>query len=207
MTDFHYPVALTGDLVKSCRVVATRDDLALQLPRWRAAAQVGAGFGEVTELLLGACSPSKVTVIDPFVLHEEEELWRSQVNPGQAGLNHELYFRERFAEPISKGRFDLFKGQAFEAIDWLTNGSIGIAWVQGRTNYRDVRDHLQGLLPKMCSDGAMVVSNYIMADYLSKTDYGVIQATNEFMVKNRWEMFAISLPSSMFCDVAIRRAR
>ena len=59
----------------------------------------------------------------------------------------------------------------------------------------------------MSGDGVIVVANYIMSDYLSKSDYGVIQATNEFMVKNRWEMIALALPSSMFCDVAIRRAR
>jgi hypothetical protein len=53
----------------------------------------------------------------------------------------------------------------------------------------------------------IVIANYIMSDYLSKSDYGVIQATNEFMVENRWEMIALALPSSMFCDVAIRRTR
>ena len=207
MTDFFYPVALTGDLTRSCRVVATRNDLALQLPRWRAVAQVGAGFGELTELILGVSSPQKVTVIDPFHMHNEAEFWRSHLKAVEARLDHEHYFRDRFSGPISEGRLELFKGEAFEAIEWLTNGSVGVAWVQGRTNYRDVRDHLQSLLPKMSGDGVIVVANYIMSDYLSKSDYGVIQATNEFMVKNRWEMTALALPPSMFCDVAIRRMR
>ena len=207
MTDFHYPVALTGDLTRSCRVVATRNDLALQLPRWRAFAQVGAGLGEVTELILGVSSPQKVTIIDPFYMHNEGEFWRSHLSAAEATLDHEHYFRDRFSGPISEGRLELFKGEAFEAIEWLTNGSVGVAWVQGPTNYPDVRDDLQRLLPKMNDDGVIVVANYIMSDYLAKSDYGVIQATNEFMVKNRWEMIALALPSSMFCDVAIRRVR
>jgi len=207
MTDFFYPVALKGDLTRSCRVVTTRNDLALQLPRWRAVAQVGAGLGELTELILGVTSPQKVTVIDPFNMHNEAEFWRSHLSAVEARLDHEQYFRDRFSGPISEGRLELFKGEAFEAIEWLTNGSVGIAWVQGQTNYRDVRDHLQSLLPKMNGDGVIVVANYIMSDYLSKSDYGVIQATNEFMVKNHWEMIALALPSSMFCDVAIRRTR
>jgi hypothetical protein len=207
MTDFHYPVALTGDLTRSCRVVATRDELAMQLPRWRTVAQVGAGLGEPTELILSVCSPPKVTVVDPFTLHNEAEFWRSHLSGDEANLDHENYFRDRFSGPISEGRLELFRGEEFEAIEWLTDGSVGTAWVQGRTSYRDVRDHLQSLLPKMNDDGVIVVANYIMSDYLAKSDYGVIQATNEFMVQNRWEMVALALPSSMFCDVAIRRVR
>ena len=207
MADFHYPVALTGDLTRSCRVVTTRNDLALQLPRWRDVAQVGAGLGDVTELILGVCSPSKVTVVDPFGLHNEADFWRSHLSAAEAKLDHERYFRSRFSGPISEGRLELFRGKASEAVEWLTNGSVGIAWVQGRPNYRDVRDHLESLLPKMSSEGVIVIANYIMSDYLSKSDYGVIQATNEFMVKNHWEMIALALPSSMFCDVAIRRVR
>ena len=49
------------------------------------------------------------------------------------------------------------------------------------------------------------MNDYIMFDHKSKTDYGVVQATNEFMIENNYEMLFFAFHPQLFCDIAIRR--
>ena len=51
----------------------------------------------------------------------------------------------------------------------------------------------------------LILNDYIMHDYMTDTPYGVIAATNNFMIEHDWEMVYFALQAGMFCDVAIRR--
>ncbi|MGE5271075.1 MAG: hypothetical protein ACM3JG_15540 [Thiohalocapsa sp.] len=205
MADFHYPVALPPEALRSCRVVVNRGDLAGLLPKRRQVVQLGAGFGELSEVILGSCSPQKLTVLDPFILHTIDGGWEARV--GQPGLDHQQHFRKQFAAPLAQGQLEMRQGEIFELIEQLPDRGVGIAWIADDTKYAVIRDHLKALLPKMLNDGQIVISNYIMSDYLTGEVYGVIQAANEFIVAERWEMIGFALQSSMFCDVVIRRSR
>jgi hypothetical protein len=207
MADFHYPVALQPDATKSCRVVVSRSELAGLLPKRRPVAQLGAGLGDLTELILNRCSPQKVTVLDPFTLHTVGDFWAQRTGGQDGAADHQQFFRTRFAGPIAQKRLEIVPGEIFETIPKLPDRGIAVAWIEDDTSYPVIRDHLKALLPKMATDGQIVVSNYIMSDYLTGHVYGVIQAANEFMAQNKWEMLVLALQSSMFCDVVLRRSR
>jgi hypothetical protein len=207
MADFHYPVALGPDAIKRCRVVVSRDELAGLLPKRKLVAQIGAGLGDLSEVIVTRCNPQRLSVLDPFTLHSITDFWQDRLGKRAAALDHQQYFRERFAGPMAQGRIALVPGEIFETIPTLPDRGVGIAWIGNDTSYIVVRDHLQALLPKMANDGQIVISNYIMSDYLTGNAYGVIQATNEFIVANKWEMTLLVLQSNMFCDVVICHSR
>ena len=185
MADFHYPVALTSSSTKNCRVVASRDELVGLLPKRQLCAQLGAGLGDTSELILKRCSPQSLIVLDPFSLHTTNQFWQERLGARAETVDHQQYFRERFATAVSQGRMQLADGEIFEMIERLPDGGVGLGWIEGDTSYNVVRDHLQALRPKMAADGQILVANYIMGDYLTGNVYGVIQATNEFIVDNR----------------------
>jgi hypothetical protein len=206
MADFHYPVALPPEALRSCRVVVNRGELAGLLPKRRQVVQLGAGLGDLSDIILNRCSPQKLTVLDPFNLHTITDFWHERAGAA-ARADHVEHFRKRFSGPVGQGRLEMVQGEIFETIEQLPDRSVGIAWVAEATQYSVIRDHLKALAPKMANDGQIVVANYIMSDYLSGEVYGAIQAVNEFIVSNRWEMIVLALQSSMFCDVVIRRLR
>jgi hypothetical protein len=47
------------------------------------------------------------------------------------------------------------------------------------------------------------MNDYIMRDLGG--EYGVIHATNEFMIAENWEMIYFALEQNMFCDVVLRK--
>jgi len=49
------------------------------------------------------------------------------------------------------------------------------------------------------------MNDYIMYDHFTKEEYGVVPATNEFMMEHNFEMLYFALHPEMFCDVLIRR--
>ena len=49
------------------------------------------------------------------------------------------------------------------------------------------------------------MNDYIMYDHFTKEEYGVVQATNEFMLANNFEMLYFALHPEMFCDVLIKK--
>lgn len=203
MADFHYPIAVLPNLIRSCRIVAGRNDLATALPKGKLIVQLGAGFGEVSQLLFDRCNPHKLVVLDPFSLHTTAR-WREGFGGRANAMDHQEYFHEKFAEQITRRRMEL-SSEIFASLDQLPERGVGISWLLDEIDYGTVRGYLSALQAKMANDGVVIVSNYIMNDYLRGDVYGVIQATNEFMVNNRWEMILFSLEPSMFCDVVIRK--
>ncbi len=51
------------------------------------------------------------------------------------------------------------------------------------------------------------MNDYIIEDWLTRERYGVVQTTNEFIIRERWEMVYFALHNGMFCDVVLRKLR
>ena len=58
---------------------------------------------------------------------------------------------------------------------------------------------------KVRPSGLIILNDYIMHDFTTDTMYGVVQATNAFMIDEGWEMVCLALHTGMFCDVALRK--
>ena len=59
----------------------------------------------------------------------------------------------------------------------------------------------------MKSDRWIILNDYIMNDAGgSNAPCGVIQAANEFMIAENWEMIYLAFHVYMFCGVVLRRA-
>jgi hypothetical protein len=94
-------------------------------------------------------------------------------------------------------------GDSAEQIATLDDQSVDIFYVDADHSYAGATRDLAAIKPKIRADGLIIMNDYIMRDLGG--EYGVIHATNEFMIAENWEMIYFALEQNMFCDVVLRK--
>ena len=154
---------------------------------------------------LGEVCPQGLA-IDRFDLHELPALWGISTTEHFGGRTHGEFYRNRFAAEIARGQLEMVEGDSAAAISDLPDGGVDLFYVDADHSYDGARRDLEAILPKVKPDGCIVMNDYIPAEIgFSNGPYGVIQATNEFMVAQSWEMVYFALAYVMYCDVGLRR--
>jgi hypothetical protein len=200
-----YP-PLPEALLRHSRVVSNRLAALALWPQDAVIAEVGVALGGFSEAILQRCRPRRFLAIDRFDLHELPELWGVSTTEHFGGRTHGEFYRDRFAAEIARGQLEMVKGDSATAISDLPNGGIDLFYVDADHTYDGARRDLEAILPKIKPDGWIVMNDYIPAEIgFSNGPYGVIQATNEFMLAQGWEMVYFALAYVMYCDVGLRR--
>ena len=202
MSSIHYPKPLAATLVKDGKLLVDRTDFLRVLQKGLVFAEIRVGMGDFSDKILTTCFPKSLFAIDYFNLHQQSD----PPEPGKfQGMDHEAYYKRRFAGAIRDGRVEIFKGRR-DRIAELEDSSIDVAFLGGDYSHGAVRSDLMMLDQKLRPGGMVLVADYIMADYVSGTQYGVVQAVNEFMLEKNYTLAYFVLTSSMFCDVVIKRS-
>jgi hypothetical protein len=167
--------------------------------------EVGVALGVFSQAIIERCRPSKFIAIDRFDLHELESVWGVPTAEHFGGRTHKAFYCDRFAGQIAAGQVEVIEGDSSAAIASLPDQSVDVFYVDADHRYDGVRLDLEALLPKVKPHGWIVMNDYVPADTFSDEPLGVIQATNEFMAREGWEMAYFALAPIMYCDVGLRR--
>ena len=90
-------------------------------------------------------------------------------------------------------------------LDTLDDQTLDIVYIDGDHSYEGVKRDLDAAGRKVKKGGIIIVNDYILVDSLNANQaYGVIYASNEFMVNNKWGIEYLALQTNMFCDVMLR---
>jgi hypothetical protein len=195
------PAALLGQ----ARVVADRWAALPLWPKGAVIAEVGVALGGFSQSILESCQPRRFLAIDRFDLHDLPELWGKSTQEHFSGRTHRQFYEDRFAAEIRDGRMEVRQGDSSDMIAALPDDSVDLFYVDADHTYDGVRRDLDALRPKVRADGWIIMNDYLPADTFSNAPLGVIQATNEFMVGDGWEMVYFALAPIMYCDVGLRR--
>ena len=207
MTDPRACARLPERLLANCRVLSDRMSILPLLPKGRVIAEVGVAFGDFSQEMIGICQPGRFIGIDSFTLHELPAVWGKPRQETFGELTHEQYYRRRFAEPIRRGVMEVLAGDSCDALARLPDRSVDIFYVDADHSYESVRGELSIIKHKIRPDGLIILNDYIMNEAeFSHHPYGVIQATNEFMIAEDWEMIYFAFQFYMYCDVVLRKA-
>jgi hypothetical protein len=172
-------------LLCNSRVLPNRLAALALWPQGAVIAEVGVALGGFSDAILRTCCPRRFLAIDRFDLHELPVLWGVPTT-------------EHFGEMVI--------GDSAAAISDLPDSSVDVFYVDADHSYDGARRDLEAILPKVKPDGWIVMNDYIPAEIgFSNGPYGVIQATNEFMVSQGWEMVYFALAYVMYCDVGLRK--
>ena len=132
-------------------------------------------------------------------------MWGERVGKALNGEAHETFFRNKFKTFIDDGRMELVVGDSLKGLARLPKNEIDVFYVDSDHSYAHVKKELALIKELMKPESIIILNDYIMEDWITRTPYGVVQATNEFMIEHGMEMIYFALASGMSCDVAIRK--
>jgi hypothetical protein len=200
-----YAAKLPDELLRNCRVLSDRGDILPLIPRGKVFCEIGVALGDFTERALAICAPSKFYAIDLFGLHGAPQMWGGRVGRELNGMRHIDYYRDKFKSAIGTDMMKIMAGDSAAMLAKLPPRSIDVFYVDASHAYHSVRGELRAIKEAAAPDAWIILNDYIMADWLTNTRYGVIQAAHEFIIEDRWEMIYLALHTGMFCDIVIRK--
>ena len=198
---------LPDHLLRNARVLPAREAMLPLLPKGKVICEVGVGLGDFSDQFIRVCRPKTFIAIDLFDLHLLPELWGKPTSAYFGGRTHGAFYRDRFAELIRQQKMLVLEGDSANVLRGLADRSVDVFYVDANHFYESVSLDLSIIKDKVAGDGLIILNDYIMNEVgFSNVPYGVIHATNEFMIREGWEMVYFALQGYMYCDVALRKA-
>lgn len=200
--------AIPAHLLRGASVLADRNAILPLLPKHRVFAEVGVAAGDFSRLVMSVCEPSLFVAIDEFRLHELPMLWGQAPEKLLGAMTHSQAYRSRFEDAIASSRMRMLEGDSAACLEQLDDASVDVIYVDADHRYEFVRRDLAAARRKVRHDGWIIVNDYLMvAELGASLPYGVVNATNEFMLQHDWGMQYLALQTRMFCDVVLRPSR
>jgi hypothetical protein len=180
----------------NCKFLPQRFNLLAKLPKGAIGAEIGVLGGDWSDKLIRFTKPKELVLIDTFCSSDYIHLKRFTKK------NHFSYIKDKFksVEGVS------FKqGLSWNCMAEYKDNYFDWIYVDAAHNYDAVKKDLNQVKRVLKDYGIIIMNDYIMHDHFMKDDYGVVAATNEFLIENDFEMLYFALHPNMFCDVMIKK--
>ena len=207
MHDIVPAARLPQRLLTNARLLTDREAILPLLPKDAVIAEVGVAFGDFSERMIRICEPAQFIAIDLFDLHRIPEIWGRKTQELFGGGTHGEFYRRRFADLIEQGQVSVLEGDSAAVLETLDDASLDVVYIDADHGYEAVKCELAVIRRKIKNNGWIVLNDYIMSDAaFSNAPYGVVQASNDFMLAEDWEMIYLAFHPYLYCDVVLRKA-
>ena len=196
--------ALSTKCLQDTKLFVNRKDMisSMSFLEGGVVAEVGVAHGEFSEFLLSELNPSKFIAIDIFTMHEDPVAWGVPTAVLFDGMSHLDFYKHKFAGYGS--RIVIEVGPSHQALAKYPDKSFDLIYVDAAHDYENVKRDAELSAQKLKDGGIIVFNDYIMYDHILGAPYGVVQAVNELVVSQGWQVWGFALQQHMFCDIAIR---
>ncbi len=167
-------VYLTEKNLKNCKVLPSRELLLEQLPQGLICAEVGVAEGYYSDLILSVCKPQKLYMIE-------------------FSKEYATALRERFKTQIASGQVEILEGDSVEMLSLLEDNSLDFVYLDATHDYEHPKAELEICKDKVKETGMIAGHDYTRFSMWESSQYGVVEAVNEFIVKNNYEMVYFTL--------------
>ncbi len=188
---------LSKKYINNCRLLPQRWDILELLPKNSIAAEVGVLGGDWSEKIIKIVNPEKLVLIDSFYANDYPHFKRFTKN------THKQYIETKFG--ILGSQVEIKQGISWNCLAEYPDNYFDWIYIDAAHDYKSVKQDLEQSYRVLKPTGVIIMNDYIMFDKFTNKDYGVIQATNEFMIDNNFEMLYFALHQDMFCDVVIKK--
>ena len=114
------------------------------------------------------------------------------------------YYRQRFSNRGALVEIEI--GLSAARLATYPDKYFDLIYIDADHSYAGVKQDLNLAKAKLKDEGMIVLNDYKMFDHYNYVPYGVVQAVNEFIVRNNWQVCGFALQRDLFCDIAIRRS-
>jgi hypothetical protein len=171
--------------VQHCRVVPDRFRLLMGcLPTNSICCEVGTDRGLFAKKILELSKPSELHLIDRSF---------SSFEPAD------------FSSAIASGTVMLHEADSVVALNKFPNGYFDWIYIDGNHSYEGVSRDINAAKDKIKPMGMLAFNDYMFWSHRELMCYGVMQAVNEFCLKEAWEIVYLALNSEASNDVVLRK--
>ena len=198
--------ALTARHLEGALLYANRYDLmkSMRIERGCVIAEVGVAIGDFSVFLIEELKPSKFVAVDLFNMEERPIHWGVPQEVLLKGLKHFEFYRRRMA-PYGD-LVSLERGFSHDCLGRFQDKSFDMIYVDAAHDYENALRDGELALKKIKDNGIIVFNDYVMYDPFIDSEYGVVQAVNELILREAWSVIGFAFETNMFCDIAIRRS-
>jgi hypothetical protein len=180
--------------LKNLKAVSNREMLLKLFPKNGIVAEIGIDKGEFSEKIIKINSPAKLHLID---------CW------GSERYHNGLYeiVKDKFKKEINKGKVEIDIELSTEIVNSFKDGYFDWVYIDTDHSYKITKDELEKYSNKVKFNGIIAGHDYIIGNWNRMKKYGVIEAVDEFCVKNSWEIVYLTMDHEENPSFAIRRIR
>lgn len=185
-------VPLSSKHLEHCRVFSDRRSMINSFPKNAAIAEVGVALGDFSADILRIASPRLFYLIDAWAMYGHSDY-------GEDGYKRVI---KRFHEEIKAGKVEIRRGYSHEKLIELEDDSLDWVYIDAAHDYQSVQGDLGIALLKVKSGGVISGHDYCRWGKNGKR-FGVLEAVNEFCVRNALSFVGISLENSLNWSYAL----
>lgn len=170
--------------------VKNREDflraLMMYLPSNPVCVELGVLHGDFSKMILDILNPSKLVLVDPYITYAEGERYGSELDYLPKAYSTPEQYQEllkRFEKEISLKQVFVEKKFSYEVVDCFPIRHFDCFYQDASHLYNDVRRDLNDWLPNVKESGQICGH-----DYREFSNFGVIQAVDEFCKEHNFEM-------------------
>lgn len=177
--------------VENLKTVVNRENLLDYLPKHGIVAEVGVLAGDFSQLIWDKTQPAQLHLID---------LWS-----GETGNKHLTAVKKRFATGIQQGRIILHQGASTAVLGQFPQGSMDWIYLDTDHAYQTTAEELELSASVLKDNGLLLGHDYVTGNWDGGVRYGVVEAVNEFCVRNHWTFVYLTAETHRHLSFGIKR--
>ena len=178
--------------LNDAKVVKDRETLLELLPKNGVVCELGVNKGRFSEKILKLNKPKKLHLVDIW----DSERYNSKL---------QKIVENKFSKEIDKHKIEINKGYSIEILKSFNDNYFDWVYIDTTHNYQDTIEELNLSKLKVKSNGIISGHDYITRSRSLGIKYGVVEAVNEFCVKNNWKLIYITLECNGHSSFAIKK--
>jgi hypothetical protein len=177
--------------IENAKLVSNRSELLKLMPKNSVIAEIGVDEGQFSKEIIKTTSPSKLHLVDAWGSGRYDSNKMDQVNI-------------LFADEMKSGNVEIHHGLSTDVVEQFPDEYFDWIYIDTDHTYETTRKELELYAPKLKLGGIIAGHDYIVGNWHGMFKYGVVEAVNEFSVKNNWEIIYLSTELSIPPSFAIR---
>lgn len=168
------------------KILASRNEQLKYIKKKSICMEIGVFKGDFSQQILDICKPSKLYLIE---------------------INTE-YCNElniKFKKEIDNNIVEIINENSINALNKFGVESIDYIYIDADHTYEGVKNDLNKSHKILKKKGYIGLNDYIYFDYILPLEYGIMQASHEFIIKNNYQVMAFCLEPHGFHDIIIKK--
>ncbi|MEQ8714146.1 MAG: class I SAM-dependent methyltransferase [Cyclobacteriaceae bacterium] len=176
--------------VQNARLVSSRLELLKLMPKEAIVAELGVDKGAFSKEILETSKPRKLHLVDTW--------GSSRYNSSKMES-----VRVQFSDQLNEGKVEIHHGLSTEVVSQFKDGYFDWVYIDTDHTYETTKRELERYASKLKPGGVIAGHDYVVGNWYGMFKYGVVEAVNEFCVKNDWEIIYLSTELSIGASFAI----